>query len=340
MKCVVLSKLLPSSPTQVAKPPRAAAAFRDLRPLTTKPRFVKAASSLRPGETPDQALQRRKRESDRVEERVTYITSEAEFDREMERAGGRLVVVEVRSELVCQTGWDEEPELQWKDDKKAALEPCRMLKHTFQRTARDCPDVVFLAAEVDSDEGRVLCDRLGVTVLPTVQFWREGRLLWEHKGVSQLDQDLGEGVLYFGDTAAGNEKASTYIKDIRSSADLQDFLAAQDDNVLSVVDVSLTDAAPCVHIFPAVLALARNFVGYAAFARLMGDENEETRALMSELGVIQVPSFLFFRGGKEVGRHVGSSRGDLIGQILAQQAANGIQPPPTPRRATAGAKRR
>lgn len=33
----------------------------------------------------------------------------------------------------------------------------------------------------------------------------------------------------------------------------------------------------------------------------------------------QVPTFIFYRNGEEVGRHVGSSRGDLIGQILAQQ---------------------
>lgn len=29
--------------------------------------------------------------------------------------------------------------------------------------------------------------------------------------------------------------------------------------VLTVVDVSLTSASPCVHVFPAVLALAKNF---------------------------------------------------------------------------------
>lgn len=45
---------------------------------------------------------------------------------------------------------------------------------------------------------------------------------------------------------------------------------------------------------------------------------------------VQVPTFLFFRNGKEVGRHVGSSRGDLIGQILQLQAALGIAPPAPP----------
>ncbi len=62
-----------------------------------------------------------------------------------------------------------------------------------------------------------------------------------------------------------------------------------------MVDVSLNGAAGCVHIFPAVLALARSFQGFASFARLMGDENAETRAMLQELNVVEVPTFLFFR---------------------------------------------
>lgn len=47
-----------------------------------------------------------------------------------------------------QTGFDEEPELHWKADKQASLEPCRQLRHVFLRTARDCPDVIFLQLSV------------------------------------------------------------------------------------------------------------------------------------------------------------------------------------------------
>ena len=310
-------------------------------PYIPSHRRVHASASLRPGETPEQALERRKRESERVEERVAYVHNFEEWEQELAKAEDRLVVLEVHSEEICQTGFEEEAELQWKDDKLAALEPCRNLKHTFQRTARDCPDVLFLACEADSEEGQELCDRLNIEVLPTVQFYRAGRLLWEHRGVAQLDQDLGEGVLFYGDTAANNEKASSYIGDIHSRADLDKFLAATGPKELAVVDVSLSDAASCVHIFPAVLALARSFKCFAAFARLLGDENEETKELIKELNITQVPTFLFYRGGEMVGRHVGSSRGDLIGKILAQQGAAGIAPPPpqggTRRRAPARA---
>ncbi len=46
-----------------------------------------------------------------------------------------------------------------------------------------------------------------------------------------------------------------------------------------------------------------------------------------------------FRAGKEVGRHIGSSKGDLIGQILQQQSSFGISPPPPPVTAAPKARR-
>jgi hypothetical protein len=40
-----------------------------------------------------------------------------------------------------------------------------------------------------------------------------------------------------------------------------------------------------VHVYPAVLALATNFVGHAAFARLLGDDKPE---LLQELDIKEV----------------------------------------------------
>lgn len=165
-------------------------------------------------------------------------------------------------------------------------------------------------SQADSDQGSELCDRLGIEVLPTVQFWRDGQRLWEHRGVVNLQQDLGEGemwraqgarapgeagagaigragctarwfagmpgsragvhmlgwcardavmpssglgprlappplrprrpgVLYYGDSAANNVKASTYVTDLHSRADLEAFVRGQPDNVLTVVNVAL-----------------------------------------------------------------------------------------------------
>lgn len=68
------------------------------------------------------------------------------------QADNSLVVLEIGSQQVCESGYDEEPELHWKEDKKEKDEQlwgmCRNIKHVFQRTARECPDVKFLALDV------------------------------------------------------------------------------------------------------------------------------------------------------------------------------------------------
>ena len=95
----------------------------------------------------------------------------------------------------------------------------------FARTARDCPEVTFLSLEVhctaagwyasalacpardvchakndaapstqaDAEESQPLLDDLGIEVLPTVQFWKDGQRLWEHRGIVALQQNVGEG---------------------------------------------------------------------------------------------------------------------------------------------------
>ena len=47
--------------------------------------------------------------------------------------------------------------------------------------------------QADTEEGQAACDKLGVDMLPTVQFWRSKKKLWEHRGILHLEQDLGEG---------------------------------------------------------------------------------------------------------------------------------------------------
>ena len=69
------------------------------------------------------------------------------------------------------------------------------------------------------------------------------------------------GVLFFGDTAARGEKASTYVQELTSRAGLEAYISSQGPDVLTVVDVSLNNADPCIHVFPAVLALAKNMEG-------------------------------------------------------------------------------
>ncbi|KAF8059985.1 SQD2 [Scenedesmus sp. PABB004] len=322
---------------------RAGRAQGPLRAPVAQPcsrRGTVARVSLRPGETPEQAQERRMRESARVEERVVNVATAADWDAATAAAGDKLVVLEVESERLCQTGLEEEAELQWKADQAAAMAPCQGIKHTFARIARECTDVTFLSLNADDPDAAGLLDQLSIDVIPSVQFWRAGKLLWEHRGVNQLERDLGEGVLYFGDSAAGGVHASEHVTELHSQADLDAFVGGAEERVLTVVDVSVSSASPCIHIFPAVLALARSFKGYATFGRLMGDGGPDAAAVVARYNVVEVPTFLFFKGGREVARHVGSSRGDLIGRILQIQSEFGVAPPPPPKPAGAVPRRR
>jgi hypothetical protein len=129
-------------------------------------------------------------------------------------------------------------------------------------------------------------------------------------------------------------RASDYVRELASADDLASFLAATPATQIAIVNVSLATATPCVRVFPVVMALAKHLRGVASFARLIGDGGSHAAALTRELGVIEAPTFIFYIEGKEVARHVGSSRGDLMGQILEVQATLGTPLPTVERRRT------
>ncbi len=54
----------------------------------------------------------------------------------------------MESTTQCDSGLAEEAELQWREERMAALDRCKNVKHVFQRVARDSPDVIFLQLEV------------------------------------------------------------------------------------------------------------------------------------------------------------------------------------------------
>ena len=171
-------------------------------------------------------------------------------------------------------------------------------------------------------------------IFPTIQFYRAGRLLWATEGHDSGLQRTGEAVLYFADQAADGVRASDYVAEIATAPQLAAFLAAAGEEQLAIVNVSLATATPCLRIFPAVMALARHLRGVASFARLIGDASPEAAALTRSLNILEAPTFIIYRGGVEVGRHVGSSRGDLMGQILAAQGDLGLPLPQPARRRT------
>ena len=101
------------------------------------------------------------------------------------------------------------------------------------------------------------------------------------------------------------------------------------DKQLAIVDVGVNKEPPdgCIHIFPAVLSLARNTAGFTRWARVAADANPEMAALVKELGVQEVPSFVFIADGKVIDRYTGSDRLELMNRVLNFQKANGIALP-------------
>jgi len=284
-------------------------------------------------ETAEETVERRNLESLRVEERMEYVETREQFSRILAEAGEeKLVVLEVESDTECEMSYPV-PEVQWKQDPEEIMEPCVNLKHSIMRCVRNCEDVHFVYLQGDmTKETMSLCKELGVNKFPTIQFYKKGTMLWEHAGADNAGADLDDGLLYFGDSDAdGGDQASKFITEVKSKEDLDEFITNSGDR-LAVVDVSTTTASSCVRIFPAVLALAKNMSGACVFARLLIDACKDGDELTQSLDVTQVPTFLFYLDGKLVGRHVGSSRGDLVGKILQVLGALGVKPPPPPAR--------
>lgn len=68
-------------------------------------------------------------------------------------------------------------------------------------------------------------------------------------------------MLFFNGSAGGGVQAADFVTELPDSAALTTFVGAQSESVLTVVALCTSDAAPCIHVFPAVLALARSFKG-------------------------------------------------------------------------------
>ena len=218
-------------------------------------------------------------------------------------------------------------------------EACVALKESTSRVARESPSVTFLSLDIGLDAGlRSLTTELGVSLFPTLQYYKAGKLLWQHAGAAGADGSIAEALLF--------HNAQENIAEISKPDDLADFLAScampQEavrgitldvpcDNQLGVLDVSTErDSPSCLHIYPAVVALSKNTAGAVRWARLVGDKGPGQAQLMAQLKVSSVPTFIFFSKDKEVGRYTGADRGALMAAVLEVQSATGYQLPQAP----------
>ncbi|KAG0472674.1 hypothetical protein HPP92_014531 [Vanilla planifolia] len=225
------------------------------------------------------------------DERVREVHSIDEFDAALRAANNRLVVVEFA----------------------ASHSPHSRRIYPFMvRLSRTCSDVDFLLVMGDeSDATRALCLRENVNRVPHFGFYRAMEKVHEEEGISP--DELEGDVLYYGDSHSG-------VVQLHSREDAEALITKHaGDGKLVVVDVGLKSCGPCVKVYPMVLKLSRSMADVAVFARMDGDENESCVGFLREMGVVEVPTFLFAKLGKICGRYVGSGKGELIGEILRYQ---------------------
>lgn len=354
------SVLMPSASRQELKALRLAPS----RSRAGAKRMVTTAglTSSRPGETVTDTIARRFNESTTIAEKALVVSSREQFEAFLQAAEGKLVMLHIESDEECDLGDNPEAWAVTADITEGthqSMAACVQMKSNLARVARDADDVVFLDLPiVDGDPvATALARELGATRFPTVQYYLNGTLVWQHVGATaQTAEKIGEGVLYYGGQAAGGTLADDLIEPIKSPKDLQDFLDAcampqttplgdmdvSCEKQLAVLDVSvLKDSPPCLAVYPAVLALAKNTAGATRWSRLLGDSSSEAYAMMQSLNVTSVPTFIFYSEGKEVSRYTGSDRMQLMNSVLQFQATQGVNLPqraPRKRMTTAEAK--
>ncbi|KAK6939291.1 Thioredoxin domain [Dillenia turbinata] len=258
--------------------------FTRAQPLTTKLVTKAAASSGSPASTTtEQKLKNA--------ERVQRVHSIEEFDKALEMAKNKLVVVEYAA--------------------SNSINSSKMYPFMVE-LSRTCSDVEFLLVMGDESENtRALCKREKIEKVPHFSFYKSMEKIHEEEGIGP-DMLVGD-VLYYGD----NHSA---VVQLHSGEDVEKLIDDHKaDHKLVVLDVGLKHCGPCVKVYPTVVKLSRQMSDTVVFARMNGDENVSCMKFLKDMDVVEVPTFLFIRDGEICGRYVGSGKGELIGEILRYQ---------------------
>lgn len=223
------------------------------------------------------------------DERVVKVNSIEEFDGALKAAKNRLVVVEFAA---------------------SDSESSSQIYPTMVQLSRTCGDVDFLLVMGDESEAtKELCRREGVTQVPHFNFYKGAEKVHEEEAIGP--ERLAGDVLYYGDSHSA-------VVQLHSREDVEALINEHrgDKGKLVVLDVGLKHCGPCVKVYPTVVKLSRSMAETTVFARMNGDENDSCIQFLRDMDVVEVPTFVFIRDGKIVGRYVGSGKGELVGEIL------------------------
>ena len=82
---------------------------------------------------------------------------------------------------------------------------------------------------------------------------------------------------------------------------------------VAMVDFWATWCGPCKMLAPVIEDIGAKYDGKAVVAKVDVDENQ---ALAAKYGVMSIPSVIFFKDGKEIGRKVGVQPASAYTQTL------------------------
>ena len=80
-----------------------------------------------------------------------------------------------------------------------------------------------------------------------------------------------------------------------------------------LVDFFATWCGPCKMLAPVIEDLGGKYDGKAVVAKVDGDQNQ---GLAARYGVMSIPTVVFFKDGKEIGRKVGVMPAGAYTQVL------------------------
>ncbi|KAI3866300.1 hypothetical protein MKW98_007955 [Papaver atlanticum] len=173
----------------------------------------------------------------------------------------------------------------------------RKLYHFIVDLSRRCNDVEFILVMGDeSDKTKSLCERENIVKAPHLSFYKNMEKVHEEEGIIV------------------NHSA---VIQLHSRKDVENLIEQhRNDNKLIVLDVGLKHCGPCVKIYPTFLMLSRQMVDTIVFARMDGAENDSCVRFLKDMGVVEVPTFLFIKDGDVCGRYVGSGKVKLMVKYL------------------------
>jgi thioredoxin 1 len=93
----------------------------------------------------------------------------------------------------------------------------------------------------------------------------------------------------------------------------------EDSKGLTMIDFWAPWCGPCQTAGPIVEALAAEFKDKMKVAKLNVDDNQVTA---SKFGVMSIPTFVFFKDGKEADRKVGLPSQESLKEIIDRLLAN------------------